>query len=117
MSIPSDLDIAQAATLKPLDDVARQRDLPLELLEMHGHDVAKIELDAIEAMADRPRAKYVVVTAMTSDAEVMSKPDSRGTPSIRPPRPVTMLRSARSLTSSTRRQVTRYGSSPAALPW
>ncbi|MDF2978985.1 MAG: fhs [Actinomycetospora sp.] len=65
MSIPSDLDIAQAATLKPLDDVARQMDLPLELLEMHGHDVAKIELDAIEAMADRPRAKYVVVTAIT----------------------------------------------------
>ncbi|MDF2980154.1 MAG: fhs, partial [Actinomycetospora sp.] len=63
--MPSDLDIAQAATLKPLDDVAHQMDLPLELLERHGHDVAKIELDAIEAMADRPRAKYVVVTAIT----------------------------------------------------
>jgi formate--tetrahydrofolate ligase len=63
--MPSDLEIAQAATLKPLDDVAGQMDLPLDLLERHGHDVAKIELDAIEAMADRPRAKYVVVTAIT----------------------------------------------------
>ena len=45
--------------------------------------------------------------AITSEADVMSNPDSRGTPSIRPPSPVTTLRSARSLTSSTRRQVTR----------
>ena len=65
MSIPSDLEIAQAATLAPLPDVARAMDLPEHLLEMHGHDVAKIELDAIEEMADRPRAKYVVVTAIT----------------------------------------------------
>jgi formate--tetrahydrofolate ligase len=65
MSIPSDLEIAQKATLKPLDDVAAAMDLPPHLLEMHGRDVAKIELDAIDAMADRPRAKYVVVTAIT----------------------------------------------------
>jgi hypothetical protein len=36
---------------------------------------------------------------MISEAEVMSKPPSRGTPSMRPPRPTTMLRNARSLTS------------------
>ncbi|WP_433801130.1 formate--tetrahydrofolate ligase [Actinomycetospora sp. CA-084318] len=65
MSIPSDLEIAQKATLKPLDDVAAAMDLPSHLLEMHGRDVAKIELDAIDVMADRPRAKYVVVTAIT----------------------------------------------------
>src|ERR1700712_2074481 len=65
MSIPSDLEIAQKATLKPLDDIAAAMDLPPHLLEMHGRDVAKIELDAIDAMADRPRAKYVVVTAIT----------------------------------------------------
>ena len=39
------------------------------------------------------------------DAAVMSKPVWRGTPSALPPRPTMMLRSARSLTSSTRRQV------------
>ena len=40
----------------------------------------------------------------------MSKPVSRGMPSRRPPRPITVLRSDRSLTSSTRRQVMWCGS-------
>ena len=54
---------------------------------------------------------------MTSLAAVMSKPVWRGTPSSLPPSPTTMLRSARSLTSRTRRQVMSCGSMPAALPW
>ena len=54
---------------------------------------------------------------MTSDAAVMSNPVCRGTPSIVLPRPTMTLRSARSLTSSTRRQVMSCGSMPAALPW
>jgi hypothetical protein len=44
---------------------------------------------------------------MTSEAGVMSKPVSRGTPSAAPPRPMTVRRSARSFTSITRRQSTR----------
>ncbi len=40
---------------------------------------------------------------MTSEATVMSKPVSRGTPLILPPRPMTASRSARSFMSSTRR--------------
>ena len=47
----------------------------------------------------------------------MSKPVCRGTPSMREPSPITMLRSARSLTSSTRRQVMLCGSRPSLLPW
>ncbi len=46
----------------------------------------------------------------------MSKPSSRGAPLAPPPRPLTMLRSARSFTSSARRQLTRRGSRPSALP-
>ena len=48
--------------------------------------------------------------AMTSDATAMSKPVSRGRPFSRPPRPITTLRSARSLTSTTRGQVMDSGS-------
>ena len=55
-------------------------------------------------------------TAMTSLAAVMSNPDWRGTPSIRAPRPSTMPRSARSLTSSTRRHEMLRGSMPRSLP-
>ena len=36
-----------------------------ELLEPYGTHVAKVSLDAVEALADRPRARYVVVTAVT----------------------------------------------------
>ena len=55
-------------------------------------------------------------TAITSEAAVISKPVCRGMPSAAAPRPITMLRSARSLTSSTRRQLTACWSKPSALP-
>ena len=48
--------------------------------------------------------------AITWDAAVMSKPVSRVTPPVRPPRPATMLRSARSLMSMDRRIATLRGS-------
>ncbi len=65
MSFPSDLEIAKAANLKPLDEIASGSGIPTELLEPYGSGAAKIKLEAIEAMSDRPRAKYVVVSAIT----------------------------------------------------
>ena len=62
---PSNLDIARQASLKPIEDVAGEMGLGSHLLEPYGRDVMKINLDAIEELADRPRAKYVVVTAVT----------------------------------------------------
>ena len=65
MSFPSDLDIANGATLAPLSDIAAQAGIGEEFLEPYGRGTAKISLDAIEAMSDRPRANYVVVSAIT----------------------------------------------------
>ena len=65
MGFPSDLDIAQAASLKPLGDIAAEMGIGPHLLEPHGDDVAKIRLEAIDELADRPRARYVVVSAIT----------------------------------------------------
>jgi formate--tetrahydrofolate ligase len=65
MSMPSDLQIAQQATLKPLVDVAEQIGIGPHLLEPHGDSVAKVRLEAIEHLSDRPLAKYVVVSAIT----------------------------------------------------
>lgn len=65
MSFPTDLEIAREADLRPLADVAADAGIPGELLEPYGRGAAKISLDAIGAMADRPRAKYVVVSAIT----------------------------------------------------
>ena len=65
MSFPSDLAIAQGASLKPLEEVAAQIGIGPHLLEKHGDSVAKIRLEAIDELKDRPRAKYVVVSAIT----------------------------------------------------
>ncbi|HET9654960.1 MAG TPA: formate--tetrahydrofolate ligase [Kineosporiaceae bacterium] len=65
MPFPSDLQIAQDASLKPLADIADQLGIGSHLLEPHGESVAKIKLEAIEELAGRPKAKYVVVSAIT----------------------------------------------------
>ncbi len=65
MPLPSDLAISRGATPKPLSDVAWEMGLREHLLEPYGAGVAKIRLEAVDELADRPPAKYVVVTAVT----------------------------------------------------
>jgi len=65
VSFPSDLEIAQAASLRPITEIAAALGLSPDHVETHGKHVAKIELDAIAAASAKPRAKYVVVTAIT----------------------------------------------------
>jgi formate--tetrahydrofolate ligase len=65
MAFPSDLEIARGAALKPLEDVAAEMGIPAHLLEPYGEQVVKIKLAAIGELADRPAAKYVVVSAIT----------------------------------------------------
>ena len=63
--LPSDLEIARAATLLPIAEVAEAAGLPPGRIEPYGSHVAKVDLRAIEDLKDRPRAKYVVITAVT----------------------------------------------------
>ncbi len=65
MPFPTDLEIARGANLRPLTEIAETAGIPTELLEPYGTGAAKISLDAVDAMTDRPRARYVVVTAIT----------------------------------------------------
>src|SRR6476469_6964854 len=65
MSFPPNLRIAQSASLKPPGDVAEGMGIGPQLREPYGEHVAKIKLAAINELADRPRAKYVVVSAVT----------------------------------------------------
>ena len=65
MAFPSDLEIARGAQLKPVDDIASEIGLGMHLLEPYGEQVMKIKLAAIEELASAPKAKYVVVTAIT----------------------------------------------------
>jgi formate--tetrahydrofolate ligase len=63
--VPPAIEIARRASLLPITDVATQMGIGSELLEPYGHNVAKVSLEAVAALADRPKAKYVVVTAVT----------------------------------------------------
>jgi formate--tetrahydrofolate ligase len=63
--VPSDIEIAQAATLLPIEAIAEKLGLTRKDIELHGDYMAKIKLEAIEKFKDRPNAKYVVVTAIT----------------------------------------------------
>jgi formate--tetrahydrofolate ligase len=65
VSFPTSLELARSAPLKPLDEVAASMGIGSHLLEPYGDGVAKIKLDAIGELADRPRARYVVVSAIT----------------------------------------------------
>jgi formate--tetrahydrofolate ligase len=65
MTMPTALEIARQAALKPVAEIAEGIGIPPWLVEQHGEHVAKIDLKAIEELEDRPRAKYVVVTAIT----------------------------------------------------
>ena len=64
-TFPTDLDIARRARLLPMPEIAARMGIGPHLLEAYGTDVAKIRLEAIEELADRPKAKYVVVSAIT----------------------------------------------------
>ena len=65
MPMPTALEIARQATLKPIAEIGEDVGIPPWLIEPYGEFVAKIGLGAIEALAGRPRARYVVVTAVT----------------------------------------------------
>jgi formate--tetrahydrofolate ligase len=65
VTFPPDLEIARRARLLPMPEIAAKMGIGPHLLEPYGYDVAKIRLDAIDELADRPKAKYVVVSAIT----------------------------------------------------
>ena len=66
MSFPSDLEIARSVTPRPIADVARDLGLTDDEIEPYGRTKAKVTLGAIRRLeAERPRGKYVVVTAIT----------------------------------------------------
>ena len=66
MSFPSDLEIARSVTPRPIVDVARDLGLTDDEIEPYGRTKAKVTLAAIARLErERPRGKYVVVSAIT----------------------------------------------------
>ncbi|HEX3506775.1 MAG TPA: formate--tetrahydrofolate ligase [Candidatus Dormibacteraeota bacterium] len=65
VTFPTDLEIARQARLLPMPEIAAKMGIGPHLLEPYGYDVAKIRLEAVEELAAKPKAKYVVVSAIT----------------------------------------------------
>jgi methylenetetrahydrofolate dehydrogenase (NADP+)/methenyltetrahydrofolate cyclohydrolase/formyltetrahydrofolate synthetase len=63
--VPSDIEIAQAAILRPIKEVAESLGLTEDDLDYYGKYKAKIHLDVREKFKDRPQGKYIDVTAIT----------------------------------------------------
>ena len=61
----SDLEIARAARLEPITKLAGAADIPAEQLHNFGHHIAKLDLDFIAGLTDRPDGRLILVTAMT----------------------------------------------------
>jgi formyltetrahydrofolate synthetase len=63
--VPSDLDIAQAAEVQPIVEIARRLGIEDDELIAHGRYMAKVSLDVLQRVGGRPIGKYVDVTAIT----------------------------------------------------
>ncbi len=62
----SNIDIAQRATMRPILQLAQERlGIPEESLESYGRYKAKVSLDFIKSLNDRPDGKLVLVTAVS----------------------------------------------------
>ncbi|MCH3950113.1 MAG: formate--tetrahydrofolate ligase [Acidaminococcus sp.] len=61
----SDIEIAQKNVMEPISKIAEKLDIHPEELEQYGHYKAKISLDVLKRLEDKPNGKLVLVTAIT----------------------------------------------------
>ena len=63
--VPSDIEIAQEAKIKPILQVARELGIRENELELYGPYKAKVKLEILERLKNKPNGKYIDVTAIT----------------------------------------------------
>jgi formate--tetrahydrofolate ligase len=64
--MPADIEIAQQANLRRIGEVAREKlGIGEAHLEPYGYYKAKISLDYVDSLADRPDGKLILVTAIS----------------------------------------------------
>ncbi|HAF67282.1 MAG: formate--tetrahydrofolate ligase [Bacillota bacterium] len=61
----SDIEIAQSAKMLPILEITRSLGIPDDYVELYGNYKAKLTLDLLDYLEDRPKGKYIVVTAIT----------------------------------------------------
>jgi formyltetrahydrofolate synthetase len=63
--VPSDIEIAQAATPLPIGQIATEAGILPEELDLYGNTKAKVHLSIRDRLKNSPNGKYIVVTAIT----------------------------------------------------
>jgi len=61
----SDIEIAQAAKIKPVKEIAESIGIDQKYLELYGNYKAKVQLEILEDLKGKPNGKYIDVTAIT----------------------------------------------------
>ena len=61
----SDIEIAQAAQMKPISEIAAGLGIPDSAFDPYGRYKAKIALDYVDSLADRPNGKLILVSAIS----------------------------------------------------
>ncbi|VAV97025.1 Formate--tetrahydrofolate ligase [hydrothermal vent metagenome] len=64
----SDIEIARAADMQPISDIAAKLNIPSDALTLYGNDKAKISLSWIAEQDSRPDGKLILVTAISPTA-------------------------------------------------
>ncbi len=64
MGIPSDIEIAQTAKLKPITEIAKELGLSEDDIEQYGKYKAKITPEVLKRLKDKPDGKLIVVSAI-----------------------------------------------------
>ena len=65
MAVKSDIEIAQAATLKPIQEIANKLGIPNDALIPYGHDKAKISAEFLKSIDKEKDGKLILVTAVS----------------------------------------------------
>jgi formate--tetrahydrofolate ligase len=63
--MPTSLEIAQEATLRPIAEIAEEAGLEPDEYDLYGKFKAKVDLSVVERLASQPDGKLVCVTAIT----------------------------------------------------
>ena len=62
----SDIEISQAAKKRPIIEIARERlGIVPENLEPYGHYKAKVSMNFVKSLKDKPNGKLILVTAIS----------------------------------------------------
>lgn len=66
--VMSDIEVAREAKMKPIMEIGDKLGIPAESLQPFGHTKAKIDLNYIKSLKDKPDGKLVLVTGINPTA-------------------------------------------------